>query len=166
MANIDSGELILRADWKAYMETQLNDPGIHLIGQGFTNFSEAKSPSEYSRQYIHQKTSTTDVVGFAPAIAYSADAYSDDPVVQEVMAITDRELLGSAARRTIYCVNTWEKGSTDSTVKAWKRTYAIIPDNKGDGLTALIYSGNFKAIGDLEEIDWDIATNAPTESVN
>ena len=32
---------------------------------------------------------------------------------------------------------------------ARKRTYSIIPDTTGDGTDALIYSGNFRAAGDI-----------------
>lgn len=160
-ANENAIGLAMRSDFLSYMKTELNDSGIHLIGPGFTSLSESKNPKEYTRHYIHENSDTTDTVGYAPSISYTTDAQTEDPCCLEVMAIADRELVGKAARRIIYNVNTFEKGSTTGKVKAFKRTYSVVPDNKGDGTDALVYSGSFKAVGDVEIVDWDTITNQP-----
>lgn len=141
--------LITRDQWRAFMNTGTSEaPTFKLIGEGFTSFSESKNPKEYSRQYVHEKSERSDVVGFAPSIAYSADMHSGDPCVERVAKAHDEEQIGNDAHVDIVAVNMWEKGSTDSTYVAYKRTYSIIPDTKGDGTEALIYSGNLKAVGE------------------
>lgn len=142
--------MITRDQWRAYMDTSesgTTTPDFNLIGEGFTSFSESKNPKEYSRQYVHEKTERSDVVGFAPSIAYSADMYSGDPCVERVAKAHDEEQIGNDSHVDIVVVNMWEKGTGDSYV-AYKRTYSIIPDTKGDGSDALIYSGNLKAAGE------------------
>lgn len=153
-------EMIMRPEWEAYMKTEIHEPGIHLIGEGFSSFSESKNPKEYNRQYINQYTETTDIVGYSPSIAYTVDGHTAEPAVCEVMAIADRELRKNDARRIVYTVNTWDK-DTSGYCTAWERTFAIIPDGKGDGNDALIYTGTFKAVSDAKEIKWDMTKNAP-----
>ncbi len=140
--------LIMRDKWAAYMYCSLAaTPGYNLIGEGFTDLSESKNAQEYSRHYVHERTERTDVTGYASSISYSADVYDDDPVVQEVIAISDQELVGSSAQRDVVSVNLFKQVSAN-VYEARKRPYAVIPDSKGDGTDALIYSGNMKAVGD------------------
>lgn len=144
--------LVKRAELHSYMDVGASGtPSFELIGEGFTSLSEAKNPKEYSRQYIHEYTERTDVVGYAPAIAYSVDAHTNNSVIAKIIAVTDQELTGADCQVDIVAVNTFEtQTSGQSTVcTAYKRKYAIIPDNKGDGTDALVYTGNFRAVGDV-----------------
>ena len=142
--------LITRDQWRAYMNTGTGEAAVYsLIGEGFTSFAEAKNPKEYSRQYVHEKTERADVVGFAPSIAYSADMHSGDPCVERVAKAHDEEQIGNAAHVEIIAVNLWEKGEGQNSYVAYQRKYSIIPDSKGDGTDALIYSGNLKAVGEF-----------------
>lgn len=153
--------LVTRDQWRAYMNTGTAEaPEFHLIGEGFTAFSESKNPKEYSRQYVHEKTERTDVVGFAPSISYSADMHSGDPCVERVAEAHDEEQIGNDARVEIVAVNMWEKGTGEKSFAAYKRTYSIIPDTKGDGNDALIYSGTFKANGEAEKGSFTITDDA------
>ena len=155
-----SAILVTRDQWRAFMNTGTADKAeYHLIGEGFTSFAEAKNPKEYSRQYVHEKTERTDVVGFAPSIAYSADMHSGDPCVERVAKAHDEEQIGNDARVDILVVNMWEKGTGDNAYTAYKRTYTIVPDSKGDGTEALIYSGNLKAVGEAEKGTATISTD-------
>lgn len=155
--------LITRDQWRAYMNTGTDGAAQYsLIGEGFTSFSEAKNPKEYSRQYVHEKTERSDVVGFAPSIAYSADMHSGDPCVERVAKAHDEEQIGNAAHVEIVAVNLWEKGTAEGTYVAYKRTYSIIPDSKGDGTEALIYSGNLKAVGESEKGEFNAKDNTFT----
>ena len=142
-----ANRLLQRADWRSYMQCG-DTPAYELIGPGFTSFTESKNPKEYSRQYVHEKTERTDVTGYAPSIEYSADIYSEDPVALEIMKVTDGELVGTDAQRKIVSVNLFEAGKTPGSYAAYERTYAIIPDGKGDGFDALVYTGAFRAVGD------------------
>lgn len=147
-------ELVLRCQFESYMDCgtgtdQQGQPIVNfcLIGEGFTAFPESKNPVEYTRKYVNDKTERTDVIGYAPSVAYSCDAIKNDPCVQKIMNITDRELLGVDTYVTIVNVNCWEQ-TNNNEYKACKRTYAVIPDTKGDGTEALIYSGTLKAVTD------------------
>lgn len=156
--------LITRDQWLAYMDTGTSDsPEFNLIGEGFTSFSEAKNPKEYSRQYVHEKTERADVVGYAPSISYSADMYSGDPCVEKIAQITDDECIGASALVDIVTVNLWEK-STDGAYVAYKRKYSVIPDGKGDGTEALIYTGTLKANGEATKGTFSISDKTFTDA--
>lgn len=151
--------LVSRNQWVAYMNTGTGDKEeYNLVGEGFTSFSEAKNPKEYTRQYVHEKTERSDVVGYAPSISYSADMHSGDPCVERVAKAADEEQVGATARVDIVTVNLWEKGNGDDSFVAYKRTYAIIPDGKGDGVEALIYTGTLKAVGEAVKGTFATAT--------
>lgn len=150
--------LIKRAEFRSFME--LNPSGskltYYLIGEGFTNLAESKNAQEYSRQYIHEYTERTDVVGYSPSLAYSADAHTENPVIAKIMEVTDKELTGTDAVVPIVAVNTFDEVETGK-CKAYKRNYAIIPDSKADGTDALIYTGTMRAVGDIVEGAYDLA---------
>ena len=157
--------LVMRYQWESYMgipATGSGAPTFSLIGEGFTSFPEKKNPKEYSRKYINYKTEKTDVIGYSPSIDYSCDCISDDPVVQEIVKIHDGELVGDDTHRDIVSVNLWETAGGDNTFKAYKRTYAIIPDQKGDGTDALIYTGSMKAVSDVVEGTFNTSTKTFT----
>lgn len=145
----NSNELVFRCQWESYMECGDGEAKtFNLIGEGFTTFPESKNPKEYTRKYVNNKTEKTDVIGYAPSIAYSCDVITGEPCVTEIIKVTDNELLGTATHRDIVSVNCWE-ADTDGKCKAFKRTYAIVPDGKGDGTDALIYTGTMKAVSDI-----------------
>lgn len=130
-----------------------------LIGEGFTQLAESKNPQEYSRKYVSDKTTRTDLTGFAPQYDYTMDYIDGDPVVAEIAKITDNELLGTDARRNIVAVNLWSDPSGVA-CEAKMRPYAIIPNQKADGTDALVYSGSMKAAGDF--IDGTFNTTTKT----
>lgn len=147
-------KLIQRNQWASYMNTGTGEQESYsLMGDGFTSLAESKNPKEYSRQYVNMATEATDVVGYAPAIAYTCDVYSADPCIKKIMEITDNEYVGSDAQVTIVNVNLWT--GSEGAREATRRKYAVIPDNKGDGTDALVLSGNFKAVSDIEKGTWD-----------
>lgn len=155
--------LVTRDQWQAYMNTGTADKAeFNLIGEGFTSFAEAKNPKEYSRQYVHEKTERADVVGYAPSISYSADMYSGDPCVEKIAQITDEECIGADALVDIVTVNLWEKGTAEGTFVAYQRKYSVIPDGKGDGTEALIYTGTLKANGEATKGTFAMATKTFT----
>ena len=162
-------ELITRNKRQSYMNTGTSEAETYnLIGDGFTSLSEAKNPTEYSRQYVHEATKRTDVVGFAPSVSYSADVYSEDPVIEKIINITDNESVGTDAQVDIVTVNLFEPGTTEGTYVAYKRKYAVIPANVGDGTDALIYTGTFKAVGDAQKGTFTLSskTFAPDAAAN
>lgn len=142
--------LAMRAKLAHYMDTSADaaNPVWSRIGEGFTDFTESKNAQEYTRQYINEQTETTDVTGYSPSIAYSADVYDDDPVCQKVVEISDDELVGDAAQVEIVTANEYEITGNETACTAYKRTYSVIPDQKGSGVQQLVYTGTLRAVGD------------------
>lgn len=147
-------QLVTRNQFKSYMDTSAasaTSATWTLMGEGFTSLKEAKNPTEYSRKYVHERTERTDVTGYATQIDYTTDTYTENPVIAKIAEVTDKELVGTDAQVDIVCVNEFQDSGSSGThaYAAFKRTYAIIPDSKGDGTDALVYSGSFKAVGDI-----------------
>lgn len=159
--------LIMRYQFASYMGCLVAGTGstvteeFHLIGEGFTQLTEAKNPQEYSRKYVSDKTTRTDVTGFAPQYDYTMDYIAGDKVVEEVAKVTDEELIGTAAQRNIVSVNLWSD-PTGAACAAKKRAYAIIPNQKADGTDALVYSGSMKSAGDIIDGTFNTTTNTFT----
>lgn len=149
-------QLITREQLYSFMELESGE--LALIGEGFTDFSESKGAKEYTRKYVSYKTEISDVIGFAPSFSYTCDVISGDPVVEEIAKISDYEKTGVAAHRNIVTVNGWVPGTTSGTFEAFKRKYAVVPNGKGSGTEALVYSGTLKARGDLITGSYDAAT--------
>ena len=109
---------------------------------GFTDISTSKNPKEYSRQYVDEDAERTDVVGYAPSIAYGFDYFKGNVVHEDLIKISDDELMGQEATRSILIVDVGATGPN-----AMKRDFAVIPDSEGDSTDAYTYSGNLKAKG-------------------
>lgn len=155
-----TNELVLRCQFASYMLCKA-DNQFHLIGEGFTSFPIALNPVEYSRKYVNYKTTKTDVIGYAPSVSYSCDCIKGDPVVEDIVALTDAEALGTDTHREIVSVNLWEEVESGK-FKAFKRTWAVIPGNKGDGTDAMVYAGTMKAVTDQVEGTFDTTSNTFT----
>lgn len=155
-------ELVMRAKLAHYMEC--GDPAAYeLMGEGFTDLTESKNPKTYARQYVHMTTESTDVIGFSPANSYSVDVYSENPVASRIVKATDEEHVGSDARVNIVEVHLWEpSGETEGVYVAYKRQYAIVPDGKGSGVEALVYTGNFQAVSEAEKGTFNVTSKTFT----
>lgn len=149
--------MLKRNQWAAYADISGTN---ELIGEGFTNLTESKNAKEYSRQYVHEQTERTDVTGYATSLDYTCDAYSGDPVIEKIIEITDREKTGSDAQLDVISVNLWTESA--GSCEAYKRTYAVIPNQKGSGNDALVYSGTLRAVGDIIPGTFATATKAFT----
>lgn len=152
--NANASVLVSRNQVLSYMNVGTDtEAKWALIGEGFTAFSESKNAQEYERHYVHERSARTDVVGYAPAIEYSTDYYTNNEVIAKVQKVTDKELVGTDAQVEIIHVHMWENSGDAASPKyfAIYRKYAIIPDGKGDGTEALIYTGSMKAVGDIQE---------------
>ena len=107
----------------------------------FTQLSHSKNPQEYSRKYVDEPTQRTDVTGFAPQTDYGFDKHRNDPVLTDIVTITNDELLGADAIREIIVVDV-------ETGDAYKRSYSVSPGSEGDDANIYKYSGSFKANGE------------------
>ena len=82
----------------------------------------------------------------------------------EIVKITDNEAVGTATHREVVSVNLWEPAEgSEKTYKASKRTYAIVPEGKGEGTDAMIYTGTMKAVSDNVYGTFNIETKTFTE---
>lgn len=107
----------------------------------FTQFTGNKNPIEYNRQYVDEPIQQTDVVGYAPTIDYAFDKHSGIAVQTDIVKITNEELVGDDAVRTLVQVDT-------ETGEAIMRDYAVIPSTEGDNINVYTYSGAFKCKGE------------------
>lgn len=123
----------------------------------FTQLTTNKNPIEYSRQYVDEPFQESDVVGYSPSISYAFDRHTDKAVQNDIIEITDKELIGDDAVRSIVVVDI-ETGT------ATKRDYAVIPSTEGDNINVYTYSGDFKTKGKLVQgtatssDDWQTCT--------
>lgn len=115
--------------------------------KNFTSVTPSKNPKSYSRQYVDEPITVEDVVGFAPAIAFAFDQYTENAVHSDIIDIADNEKIGDDAVRDIILVDLTADGTTTGGKKAIKRSYAVIVSSEGDKTDAYTYGGDFKAKG-------------------
>ena len=108
----------------------------------FTQLTPSKNAIEYSRQYVDEEFSQSDVVGYAPSTSYAFDKHRNLPVQADIIKITNDELLGDDAVRTLIMVDT-------DTNEAYQRDFSVIPNSEGDNINVYTYSGTFKCKGAL-----------------
>lgn len=107
----------------------------------FTALNQSKNPIEHNRQYVDEPFQETDVIGHSPSISYAFDLHRNCEVQQDIVNITDNELIGDDAVRNIVTVDV-DEGT------AIKRPYAVIPTTEGDNINVYTYSGDFKCKGE------------------
>ena len=112
----------------------------------FTETSISRNPKEYSRQYVDENGERTDVVGLSTSMSYNFDDHTGNAVLEDIVDITNKELLGTDAQRELVHVDF--SRPVDDGFFAVKRTFAVIADSEGDSTDAYTYSGNLKAAGE------------------
>lgn len=142
-------KLLSRADRLSFMDVGDGVPDYQRMTK-FTALTGGKNPKEYSRQYVDMRTEVTDTIGYATGVEYSLDRHSGNPVHDAICEVTDDELVGTDAQKDIVTVDKFTADGQGRAI-ARKRTYAIVPDTEGDGTDALIYSGTFKAVSEIEK---------------
>ena len=116
---------------------------------GFTDAGKSMNASTYDRRYVDEKIERSDVIAYAPEIAYGFDRMVGNEVHEAIVKIHNGELVGQTVE--IVTVNFNEKGTSENSFKARKRTYSVIPDAEGDSTDAYTYSGTFRASGEIVE---------------
>ena len=147
MAGTKTKALVGRPQRRAFLDVE-GEGTTYTRMTGFTSLSEGKEATEYSRQYVDEATERTDVVGYATAIDFEFDRYTNDPVCEKLGAIVDDEKVGTEAQVNIVSVDIFADDGKGN-CPARKRTYSVIPDTVGDGTDALIYSGSFSAASEF-----------------
>lgn len=109
--------------------------------QYFTELTKNKNGEEHERKYIDEKSKRSDIVGYFESVSYAFDRYRGNAVLEDIVKIGDRELVGDDAKRSIIWVDT-------DTSEAHKRDYAVIPESEGGDANTYTHSGTFKASGE------------------
>ena len=146
-----SPKIVRRSQRVAFMDTDEtgSTPKFERM-TNFTTMTNSKNPKEYSRQYVDEDTERSDVVGYAPSIEFSYDRHTNTLVHDKLSKIHDKELLGNDTHVDIISVDLFSDDGKGNCL-ATKRTYAVIPDTDGNGTDAMIYSGTFKSVSEIEE---------------
>lgn len=111
--------------------------------KGFSAASVNRNPIEYSRQYIDEDFERCDIIGYKTALDYEFDMFKDNPVHNDISAISEGEFTDNDAVRPIVMVDL--SSEKDGVCNAVIRDFSIIPSREGVGFDAYIYSGQMKA---------------------
>lgn len=135
--------------------------------EGFTELSNSKGTKEYTRQYVDEDFERTDVSGYSPEISYAFDRYKANEVLDDIIYITENELIGQAMVRDFVILDMTtavSNNGTTWTAEGKMRRWAVIPDTDGDTTDCMTYSGTFKCRGEMVDIratttdDWQTIT--------
>jgi hypothetical protein len=174
---IDELELKKRSEKLAFMEVIDGKTSTYYRMEGFTDLGTSHNAKEYSRQYVDEDTERTNTTGYSESIGYKFDHYVGSPVLEEIVKITENELIGKDAVRNIVTVDMTTKSlssGSNYTASATIRPYTIVPSSDGDSTDCMQYSGDFKSNGKKRSItvssakdgDWLKVTVSTTTSTS
>ncbi|WP_416326137.1 phage tail tube protein [[Eubacterium] hominis] len=151
-----------REELLSYLNTGTEaEPVWSLIGAGFSDLTEALNATTKDSHYIHQKTGTSSVIGYAPTFTFAAELDKGDPAATFIANIGRERKIGADCETDIVNVYSWMKGTTEDSVVAYKQHVAIKVDNSGSGVggDVLSLAGAFMYKGDAVKGEWDTKTN-------
>lgn len=142
------GKLVQRHEKVAYYGISDNAGNVvyHRMC-GFTKMDTSKNPVEYTRRYIDESFEQTDVVAFSPSIAFAFDRYSDNPVHDNIASLSDNEILGADAVRSIVIADVFDKDD-EGRVSAVKRDFSVMVESEGNSTDAYTISGTMSTKGE------------------
>lgn len=121
-----------------------------VLGGVITEMTESANPKESSKQYIHQKSETTKVTGFANEFPITMDMVKGDEVFEYMYGLFYERKLGSDLDIDHYIVDLWEPVAEQAnTYKARKivQTCSITECNGAAGeqkqITGSLKGGDF-----------------------
>lgn len=135
-------KLVKRSKKVAYMDVSTTSIPNFQRMRKFTEISTSKNAQEYSRSYVDEDGETTDITGFSEEKSYAFDQYTNNPVHEKIVEITEEEKTDDDALVKILVVD--KTKPVDNGYKARLRTYAVVPDTDGDATEAYTYSGTLK----------------------
>ena len=140
-----------------------DDTEINLGGV-ITEMTESSNPTENEKHYIHQKSSTTKVTGYANEFPITMDMVQGDAVAEDFYNLFYTRATGSDLERDHYIVNLWESEG-ENTYKARKirQTVSITEATGGAGEQKQI-SGSLRG-GDFEYGTFNVSTKTFTADV-
>jgi hypothetical protein len=133
------------------------------LGGVITSLTESSNPKETEKQYIHEKSSRTNVTGFANEFPITMDMVAGDAVFEDFYGIFYNRSTGTDAKRDHYIVNLWEPTETANVYKARKinQTVSITEANGEPGAQKQI-TGSLKG-GDFVYGTFNTSTKTFTE---
>ena len=142
------GKLVNRHEKVAYYGV-IGDDGNVVYHRmcGFTKMDTSKNPVEYSRRYIDESFEQTDVVAFSPSISFAFDRYSGNPVHEDIVKLSDNEILGTDAVRSIVIADISTKND-DGECSAIMRDFSVMVENEGNSTDAYTLSGTMSTKGE------------------
>lgn len=134
------------------------------LGGVITEMTESSNPTENEKHYIHQKSSTTKVTGYANEFPITMDMVQGDAVAEDFYQLFYTRATGSDLERDHYIVNLWESEG-ENTYKARKirQTVSITEATGGAGEQKQI-SGSLRG-GDFEYGTFNVSTKTFTADV-
>lgn len=142
------GKLVNRHEKVAYYGVVDSDGNViyHRMC-GFTKMDTSKNPVEYSRRYIDESFEQTDVVAFSPSISFAFDRYSGNPVHEDIVKLSDNEILGTDAVRSIIIADISTKNE-NCECSAVMRDFSVMVENEGNSTDAYTLSGTMSTKGE------------------
>ncbi len=128
---------------------------------GFTKMDTSKNPVEYSRRYIDESFEQTDVVAISPSIAFTFDRYAGNPVHDDIIKISDNEILGTDAVRSIVLVDVSQKDDAGK-CPAILRDFSVMVETEGNSTDAYTLSGTMSTKGEKVFGEATISVDAKT----
>lgn len=135
-------KLVKRNQKVAYMDISTTEIPNFQRMRKFTEISTSKNAVEYSRTYVDEDGETTDITGYGEEKSYAFDQYTNNPVHQKIVDITENEKTDDDALVKVLVVDKTQP--IENGFKARLRTYAVVPDTEGDATEAYTYSGTLK----------------------
>lgn len=133
------------------------EPRIELGGV-ITQLDESSNPTESEKQYIHQKTKTTKVTGFADEFPITMDMVKGDAVFEYFYDIFRNRKTGTEAQVTHYIVELWNETAAN-TYKCRKQVQTVSIDTKTANPGEQInISGTLKAVSDFVDGTFNVET--------
>lgn len=150
---------ILRHQRIAYMHI---DTKYELMGEGINDWSVSANPKTSEKQYVHQQNASGGLTGYAPTMSVTAEAFSDDPVIEYLLDLGRKLDIGAKAHTDLVIVDTWT--GTETTRTAVKQNVVISIDNPGSGAAgeALAVTATFTYSGDPVQGVFNMTTKAFT----
>ncbi|MGN1410986.1 MAG: hypothetical protein ACI4WH_00560 [Oscillospiraceae bacterium] len=162
---LNNSDIVMRTGKLAFLKCL--GESFYRRMEGFTELSNSKGTKEYTRQYVDEDFERTDVSGYSPEISYAFDRYKANPVLDDIIHITENELIGQAMVRDIVVLDMTtavSNNGTTWTAEGKMRKWAVIPDTDGDTTDCMTYSGTLKCRGEMIDVratttdDWQTIT--------
>lgn len=153
---IDQLDVKKRSEKLSFLEVQTSDgESKYYRMEAFTTLEFSQNTKERSVQYVDEDTERTKVVGHSESVDYDFEHYIGQPALEEIVKITEGELVGKAAVRNIVTVDMTTanlSSGNNYTARATIRPYSIVPGSNGGSTECMNYSGTFKSNGAKKNI--------------